>query len=184
MSGVATAVVGSAVIGAVVSNKASKRAAKGQDKAIAAQNELLGPYAQAGQAGLGGVQSFVDEGSNFADTQAFKDITNSSKAGGQYLSGNRATALTDYYANNFRPQRLNELMQLPTLGANAAAGQATNLGNLYNTQGNAQANGIYGMGLAGQNALNNFSFMQQYGQNSGSGGGAVLPGQHGYGGFG
>ena len=52
----AAAIVGSAVVGAVVSNKASKRAAKGQDKAIAAQNVLLGPYAQAGQAGLGGVQ--------------------------------------------------------------------------------------------------------------------------------
>ena len=163
----AAAIVGSAVVGAVVSNKASKRAAKGQDKAIAAQNELLGPYAQAGQAGLGGVQSFVDEGSNFADTQAFKDITNSSKAGGQYLSGNRATALTDYYARNFRPQRLNELMQLPSLGANAAAGQANNLGQLYSDQGATRAAGTLGIGNSIQGGLNSFAFLNaQKGNNN------------------
>ena len=163
MTGVATAIAGSAIIGAVVSNKASKRQAKAAQKGIDAQNELLGPYAEAGQAGLGGVQSFVDEGARFSDTQAFKDITNSAKAGGQQQSGNRLTALTDYYATNFRPQRLNELMQLPTLGANAAAGQASNLGNLYQAQGNAQANGIYGMGLAAQNALGNYAFLQNSG---------------------
>ena len=162
----AAAIVGSAVIGGIASNRAASKQSKAAQKGVDAQNALLGPYAMAGQGALGAVQSFVDNGANFSDTQAFKDITNSSKAGGQYLAGNRATALTDYYANNFRPQRLNELMQLPTLGANAAAGQASNLGNLYQAKGNAQANGIYGMGLAGQNALNNFSFMQQYGNNS------------------
>jgi len=155
----AAAIAGSAVIGAIASNKASKRASKGQDKAIAAQNALLGPYAQAGTSGLPAVQSFVDEGARFSDTQAFKDITNSSKAGGQYLSGNRATALTDYYARNFRPQRLNELLSLPTIGANAAAGQATNLGNLYSNQGATRAAGTLGIGNSLQSGLNSFAFL-------------------------
>ena len=166
MSGVATAIAASAIIGGIASNRAASKSAKAQQKGIDAQNKLLGPYATQGQQGLGAVQSFVDQGGNFSDTQAFKDITNSSKAGGQYLSGNRATALTDYYATNFRNQRLNELMQLPTLGANAAAGQASNLGNLYQAQGNTQAAGILGMGNSAQNALGNFAFMQQYGQNN------------------
>ena len=169
MSWMAAAVVGSAVIGGIASNRAASKSAKAQQKGIDAQNALLGPYAQAGQAGLGGVQNFVDNGANFADTQAFKDITNSAKAGGQVQSGNRLTALTDYYATNFRPQRLNELMQLPTLGANAAAGQASNLGNLYSAQGNTQAAGILGMGNAAQSGLNNLGFLQQYKQNQNAG---------------
>jgi hypothetical protein len=183
---VAGAMVGSAVIGAVSSNKAASKSAKAQQKGIDAQNALLGPYSEAGQAGLGGVQSFVDNGARFSDTQAFKDITNSAKAGGQYLSGNRATALTDYYATNFRPQRLNELMQLPTLGANASAGQATNLGNMYTGLGQTQAAGILGAGNSAQNGLNSLAFMNMYNQGQGLSGsaGKVQPGQHGYGGIG
>lgn len=170
MSWVAVAIAGSAIIGGIASNKASKQAAKGQDKAIAAQNELLGPYSEAGAAGIPAVQSFVDEGARFSDTQAFKDITNSSKAGGQYLSGNRATALTEYYAKNFRPQRLNELMQLPALGGNAAAGQANNLGQLYSNQGATNAAGTLGIANSLSSGLNSFAFLnaQQQGQPSGT----------------
>ena len=182
----AAAIVGSAVIGGIASNRAASKQAKQTDKAIDAQNALLGPYAQAGQAGLGGVQSFVDNGAQFSDTQAFKDITNSAKAGGQYLSGNRATALTDYYATNFRPQRLNELMQLPTLGANAAAGQASNLGNLYQSKGATQAGGTLGVANAINSGINSLAFMNLYNQGQGltSTSGKVQPGQHGYGGIG
>ena len=169
MTAVATAIVGSAIIGGIASNRAASKQAKAAQKGIDAQNKLLGPYSDAGAAGLGAVQNFVDNGANFSDTQAFKDITNSSKAGGQYLSGNRATALTDYYATNFRPQRLNELMQLPTLGANAATGQASNLGNLYTAQGNSQAAGILGMGNSAQNALGNYAFLQNYKGSSNAG---------------
>jgi hypothetical protein len=166
----AAAIAGSAIIGGIASNSAAKKQSKAAQKGIDAQNALLGPYATQGQQGLGAVQSFVDNGANFADTQAYKDITNASRAGGQFGSGNRATALTDYYATNFRPQRLNELMQLPTLGANAAAGQASNLGNLYQAQGNAQAAGITGMGNAASNALNSYAYLQNYNAGKSSGG--------------
>ena len=158
-----------AAVGAISSYAASSKQSSSAKKALKNTNALLGPYSDAGKAGLSDVQSFVDTGANFADTQAFKDITNSSKAGGQFQSGNRATALVDYYTNNFRTQRLNELMALPTLGANASAGQATNLGKQYGALGNAQAEGIYGMGLAAQNAL---GFLASYkGQQNPSGGG-------------
>jgi hypothetical protein len=178
--GTGAALIGSAIIGGIASNRAASKSAKAQRKGIDAQNALLGPYAQAGQQQLGAVQSFVDNGANFADTQAYKDIVNSSKAGGQYLSGNRATALTDYYATNFRPQRLNELMQLPTLGANAAAGQASNLGNLYTGLGNTQAAGILGMANSAQNALGNYAFLQNYRGNGVQSGVNSLLNQPGY----
>ena len=181
---VAGAIVGSAVIGGIASSKAASKQAKSAQKGIDAQNALLGPYSDAGAAGLPAVQSFVNEGARFSDTQAYKDITNSAKAGGMNLSGNRLTALTDYYATNFRPQRMNELLALPTIGANASAGQATNLGNLYGAQGNAQAAGILGVGNSATNALNSYAFLQQGNQGNTQVQGPVQPGQHGYGGFG
>ena len=170
MTWVAVAIAGSAIIGGIASNRAASKQSKAAQKGIDATNRLLQPYSDAGAQGLGAVQGFVDNGANFADTQAYKDITNSAKAGGQFQSGNRATALTDYYATNFRPQRLNELMQLPTLGANASAQQATNLGIQYGQQGNAQAQGIYGMGLAAQNALGSYAYLQNYKGGNPSGG--------------
>ena len=45
---VAGAVVGSAVIGAVASDRAASKQAKAQRKAIETQNELIGPFTQAG----------------------------------------------------------------------------------------------------------------------------------------
>ena len=160
----AVAIVGSAVIGAVASDRASDSAAEGQQRAIDAQNELIGPFSDFGKANIPQLQEFVDNGNNFSDTQAFKDITNISKAGGSFGSGNRATALTDYYANNFRPQRFNELFSLVGLGSNAATGQATNVGNAEIGKGNANAAGTLGaanslnsgiQGLTFLNTLNN-----------------------------
>ena len=159
--GTGLALLGSAIIGGVASNRASSKAAKAQRKGIEATNELLGPYSQAGAAGIPAVQSFVDSGSdvNFRDTQAFKDIINSAKSGGGNFSGGRQAALGSYLMTNFRPQRLNELLALPTIGANASAQQATNVGNQFTNLGNTQAAGIMGMGAAGQNALNSYAFL-------------------------
>ena len=185
MTWVAVAIAGSAVVGAIASKSAAKKQAKGQQKAIDAQNALIGPWSDAGLNALPAVQSFVDEGANYSDTQAFKDITNSSKAGGQYLSGNRATALTDYYARNFRPQRLNELMQIPTLGQASATNQAANLGNLYSAQGATNAAGTLGVGNSLMSGANSLAFLNAYNQNQPTQTiQPTQPGQHGYGGFG
>ncbi|MBU8921795.1 MAG: hypothetical protein KOO63_08245 [Bacteroidales bacterium] len=147
------ATIGSALIGAYASDRAASKQAKAQRKSIAAQNELVGPFSDAGAAALPAVQEFVDTGANFSDTQAFKDIINTQKARGQSLSGNTLTSLTDYYATNFRPQRFNELKFLPTLGANAATGQATNIGNAYTNIGSAQAAGTLGMANSLQDGM-------------------------------
>ncbi|GAG18574.1 unnamed protein product, partial [marine sediment metagenome] len=96
------------------------------------------------------------------------DIINTQKAGGSgKFSGNTLTGLTNYYANNFRPQRLNELLALPTIGANASAQQATSLGNQFTNLGNTQAAGAYGQGQAAQQGLNSLAFLQLSGQGFG-----------------
>ena len=144
--GTAAAILGSAVIGGIASSRAASQQAKQQRKAIEAQNELIGPFQQAGVAGLEGVQEFVGEGGDFSQTQAFKDIINTQKARGASLSGGTLTSLTDFYARNFRPQRLNELLALPTIGANAATQQATNIGTLRQNLGATKAAGTIGVG--------------------------------------
>lgn len=149
------------VIGAHASKKAANQQAAGQQAAIATQEKYLSPYATAGQNALGNLQQFVNQGSNFADTQAFKDIINSAKAGGQFGSGNRMTALTDYYANNFRNQRLNELSTLPKMGAYAASGLAAGIGGLQQGIGTANARGTIGQAnnlTSGLGALSSFDF--------------------------
>ncbi len=170
----AAAIAGSAVIGAVSSSRAASKQAKQTRKGIEAQTELLGPFTQAGTQGLGAVQQFVDEGAsvNFSDTQAFKDIVNTQKARGQNLSGNTLTELARFNAVNFRPQRLQELAFLPTLGANTAGGQATNVGNLFQSLGSTRAAGALGVGNAAQSGLNSLAFLSLLNQgNTGSGGG-------------
>ena len=150
---VATAIMAAAAVaGAVASSRASSKAAKAQKKAtnaaIGTNNELLGPYSAAGIRAIPALEQFIGSGENFYDTQAFKDITNSAKAGGQYDSGNRQTALTDYYATNFRPQRLNELGYLFGTGANAANAQAGNISGLQQNLGNINAQNAMNRGAA------------------------------------
>ena len=141
--GPALGVVGS-LIGSSGAKKAAKQQVAGQQAAIDTQEKYLSPFSEAGTAGLGAVQDFVDTGANFADTQAFKDIINTQKARGASLSGGTLTGLTDYYANNFRPQRLNELAFLPQLGARAAGDLAAGIGGLQQNIGDARAQGTIG----------------------------------------
>jgi len=140
----AAATLAGSLIGAGASKKAGSQQASAQRDAIATQKEFLAPFQQAGTNALGDLQSFVNQGSNFSDTQAFKDITNAARASGQFGSGNRATALTDFFATNFRPQRLNELSVLPRIGANAAGSLASNIGGLQQNIGAANARGTIG----------------------------------------
>lgn len=124
--------------------KAADQQIEGQQAALETQREFLSPFQQAGEAGLGGLQSFVDEGANFADTQAFKDIVNTQRAGGGLLSGNTLSRLTDFYATNFRPQRLNELSLLPRIGLNAASSLAGNIGGIQQNIGDIRGSGTVG----------------------------------------
>ena len=162
MTWVAVAIAGSAIIGAVASNRGANKQIKANERAADRQQELIGPYTDAGVAGLGAAQDFVSNGARYSDTQAYKDINNSKAASGSFNSGGRDTALIDYYATNFRPQRLNELLAIPRMGANAAVGQATNEGNLISQSGQAAANGIYGVGNSIQSGVNSIGFLNAY----------------------
>ena len=165
----AIAGVAGSIIGSRSASKAAKQQTKAQQAAIDTQKEFLSPFADAGTQGLNALQQFVDEGSNFADTQAFKDITNASKAGGQFQAGNRATALTDFFATNFRPQRLNELGFLPTLGARAAGDLAAGIGGLQQNIGDIQGQGTINQGnslVSGINALGSINFSSLLNRNN------------------
>lgn len=196
MSGIATAVVGSAVIGGVMSSKAQKSAAKTaanaqidasemgveeQRRQFDAVQKLLKPYADAGLSGLAGQQDLLGINGTAAQQAAINNINNSSEmqtylqqgenailqnasATGGLRGGNTQAALAQ-----FRPQLLNQLINqryqnyagLTSLGQNAAAGTgnagmqtASNISNLYQQSGAAQAGAALARGQANANMWN------------------------------
>lgn len=196
MSGIATAVVGSAVIGGVMSSKAQKSAANtaasaqidASEKSVEEQRrqfdalqKLLKPYADAGLSGLTGQQDLLGINGTAAQQAAINNINNSSEmqtylqqgenailqnasATGGLRGGNTQAALAQ-----FRPQLLNQLINqryqnlagMTALGQNAAAGTgnagmqtASNISNLYQQTGAAQAGAALAQGQASANMWN------------------------------
>ena len=199
MSGIATAVVGSAVIGGVMSSKAQKSAANtaanaqidASEKSVEEQRrqfdavqKLLKPYADAGLSGLTGQQNLLGINGTAAQQAAINNINNSSEmqtylqqgenailqnasATGGLRGGNTQAALAQ-----FRPQLLNQLINqryqnlagMTALGQNAAAGTgnagmqtASNISNLYQQTGAAQAGAALAQGQASANMWNGVS---------------------------
>lgn len=193
---VAAAVVGSAVVGGVMSSKAQKSAAKTaanaqidasemgveeQRRQFDAVQKLLKPYADAGLNGLSGQQDLLGINGTAAQQAAINNINNSSEmqtylqqgenailqnasATGGLRGGNTQAALAQ-----FRPQLLNQLINqryqnyagLTSLGQNAAAGTgnagmqtASNISNLYQQTGAAQAGAALAQGQASANMWN------------------------------
>lgn len=153
MSGVATAIVGAAVIGGVVANESSKRAARSQKNAaqagIANSNdqfgqirELLAPYVKAGNEGTDAQRALLGLAGPQAQTDAVKGI----QEGGQFQalakSGEdailqNASATGGLRGGNvqgalgqFRPALLNTLInqRFAQLGDVASRGQASAAG--------------------------------------------------------
>lgn len=153
MSGVATAIVGAAVVGGVVANQASKRAAKSQKNAANAGiaetrdqfdqiQTLLAPYVKAGNEGTDAQRALLGLAGPQAQTDAVKGIETSSQfqalaksgedailqnasATGGLRGGNAQGAL-----GQFRPQLLNTLInqRFAQLGDLASRGQASAAG--------------------------------------------------------
>lgn len=193
---VAAAVVGSAVVGGVMSSRAQKSAAKTaanaqidasemgveeQRRQFDAVQKLLKPYADAGLSGLTGQQDLLGINGTAAQQAAINNINNSSEmqtylqqgenailqnasATGGLRGGNTQAALAQ-----FRPQLLNQLINqryqnyagLTSLGQNAAAGTgnagmqtASNISNLYQQTGAAQAGAALAQGQANANMWN------------------------------
>ena len=199
MSGIATAVVGAAVVGGVMSSKAQKSAANtaagaqidASEKSVEEQRrqfdavqKLLKPYADAGLSGLTGQQNLLGINGTAAQQAAINNINNSSEmqtylqqgenailqnasATGGLRGGNTQAALAQ-----FRPQLLNQLINqryqnlagMTALGQNAAAGTgnagmqtASNISNLYQQTGAAQAGAALAQGQASANMWNGVS---------------------------
>ena len=193
---VAAAVVGSAVVGGVMSSRAQKKAANSaasaqiessemgveeQRRQFDAVQKLLKPYSDAGLSGLTGQQDLLGINGDAAQQAAINNINNSSEmqtylqqgenailqnasATGGLRGGNTQAALAQ-----FRPQLLNQLINqryqnyagLTSLGQNAAAGTgnagmqtASNISNLYQQTGAAQAGAALAQGQASANMWN------------------------------
>lgn len=196
---VAAAVVGSTVVGGVMSSKAQKSAAKTaanaqinasemgveeQRRQFDAVQKLLKPYADAGLSGLSGQQDLLGINGTAAQQAAIGNINNSAEmqtylqqgenailqnasATGGLRGGNTQVALAQ-----FRPQLLNQLINqryqnlagMTALGQNAAAGTgnagmqtASNISNLYQQSGDAQAGAAMMRGQANSNMWNGVS---------------------------
>lgn len=193
---VAAAVVGSAVVGGVMSSRAQKKAANSaanaqiqssemgveeQRRQFDAVQKLLKPYSDAGLGGLTGQQDLLGINGNAAQQAAIGNINNSAEmqtylqqgenailqnasATGGLRGGNTQAALAQ-----FRPQLLNQLINqryqnlagMTALGQNAAAGTgnagmqtASNISNLYQQTGAAQAGAALAQGQASANMWN------------------------------
>lgn len=174
MSGIATAVIGSAVIGGVVSSRAASKAGKAQTDAAEMSTEeqrrqfdkvqeLLSPYTKAGEGSLNAQQDLlglngpdkqkaaiemIKESPEFATLtqQGEEGLLQNASATGGVRGGNTAGALAQ-----FRPQLLSQLIEskFGKLGAITGLGQAS----------------AAGTAAAAQNTGNNISqLMTQAGQ--------------------
>lgn len=160
---VATATIGSAVIGGVSQVIGAGDAADAQTSAANRAIAQLQPYNQAGYGAInqlsaltsGNPQAALEQlpGYQFTLSQGLKSVQNSAAARGLGVSGaaqkgaaSYATGLADQTFGN----QFNRLMSLASLGENAAAG----VGNNYVGAGNAQAAAANAQGGAISGAAN------------------------------
>lgn len=160
---------------------ASEKSVEEQRRQFDAVQKLLKPYADAGLDGLTGQQNLLGINGTAAQQAAINNINNSSEmqtylqqgenailqnasATGGLRGGNTQAALAQ-----FRPQLLNQLINqryqnlagMTSLGQNAAAGTgnagmqtASNISNLYQQTGAAQAGAALAQGQANANMWN------------------------------
>ena len=163
---------------------ASEMGVEEQRRQFDAVQKLLKPYADAGLSGLTGQQDLLGINGNAAQQAAINNINNGSEmqtylqqgenailqnasATGGLRGGNTQAALAQ-----FRPQLLNQLVNqryqnlagMTALGQNAAAGTgnagmqtASNISNLYQQTGAAQAGAALAQGQASANMWNGVS---------------------------
>ena len=148
MSGIVTAVVGTAVVGGIVQSKAAGKAAAatrdGNNSAIAEQRaareqarEDLNPFREMGEGMIPQIQELM--GSTGVDNQLFTalndrslpQLSQSSAANGLFNSGGNRQQLTDRMFDNFliagpqlQQQKYNQMLNLVNMGQSSAAGQA------------------------------------------------------------
>jgi hypothetical protein len=176
MSGIATAIIGTAVIGGYVSYKSAKDARKAISKsgresfdaaheAAAESRELAQPFIDIGlgagnqlqnmlanpNQGLEEINPVID----FLRKEGFEDIQESAAARGRLGAGGTLKDLTQFNSDltstvvpQLQNQRFNQLFNVLGLGANVSQGQGTQALNTAANQGNILQN----MGQANANA--------------------------------
>jgi len=160
---------------------ASEMGVEEQRRQFDAVQKLLKPYADAGLGGLTGQQDLLGINGNAAQQAAINNINNSSEMQTYLKQGENAIlqnasatgglrgSNTQAALAQFRPQLLNQLINqryqnyagLTALGQNAAAGTgnagmqtASNISNLYQQTGAAQAGAALANGQANANMWN------------------------------
>jgi len=182
MSGIATAIVTSAVVGGHLQGKAAKKAGKigaaAQDAAIeeqrAAREEarrLNQPFVDLGVGASEQMQAFLsDDGTaelNFRRQEGFEDIQESAAARGRLGAGGTLRDLTSFntdLTSTLQNQRFNQLFNVLGLGQNAAAGvgsqaiqTGSNIGNLLGNKANIQGNAAINQGNVQAGMVQNLS---------------------------
>lgn len=174
--------------GADAAKKAARAQSESADKAIAVQKDAdkqaradLTPFRDVGSTDLSGLASLVTDpeaqkafitNNPFFDSLAERStntIMNNAASRGKVGSGGTAEALQNslvLLGSDLLNQNIGQRQNLASLGANAAARQATNtigtansIADLRTQQGNAQAAGIIGARNAQVDALNTAASM-------------------------
>jgi hypothetical protein len=175
MSGVATAIAGSAVLGAVVASNASNKqagaaeaATAAQRDALARQTELNQPFYNTGVNALNKLSSQeqytpeafnyeADPGYAFRFNEGMKGLNAAAAARGGLISGNALRAATDYgqaagsqeYQNAYNRYLANNAQRLQAYSTNTGVQQ--NLASMGQASANNQAGaaGAFGNSAAG-----------------------------------
>lgn len=176
MSGVATAIAGSAVLGAVVSSSAANKQANAANQATAAQQDALNrqtdlntPFYDIGVGAANRLSAQTpytpdafnyqaDPGYAFRFNEGMKGLNATAAARGGLISGNALRAATDYgqasgsqeYQNAYNRYLQNNAQNLQAYNTNTANQQY--LANMGQSSANNQANAI---GQFGNNAASN-----------------------------
>ena len=182
MAWVATAIVGSAIIGGVASSRAASKQAEGTGAAISEQRRQfdlnradLAPFRESGVNALGRLNRlaegdtsgfFTSPGFEFRREEGLRGLENRFSASGGALSGNALRRLTEFnsglasqeFGNFF--ERNARLAGLGGAATNQGIASGTAIsGNISNAligQGNARASGVLGINEALQGGLSNF----------------------------
>jgi hypothetical protein len=164
MSGIATAVIGSAIIGGFVAKEAAEDAADAQiqsseagiasqEAAAAAAAERAAPFVELGTGAAGDLQNFLADPTqqlgeinplvSFLRDQGFESIQETAAANKRLGAGGTLKDLTQFNTDlastivpQLQNQRFNQLFNTASLGSNAAAGVSTNQLNTASNIGN------------------------------------------------
>ena len=177
MSAVATAVVGSAVIGAYASNRAADKAASASEKGIESSNALanqartdaINLFQQARTSGQGGINAALNFYKNTSNTKIAPYVSGNIAA--QQVLGKGATAAQNAilglpvdmsFANAAQkaPADYSAIknVKLPTLGASPLSTTSTPSNTATSSGGQGNASGVKRLlgGALGNNVLGNF----------------------------